>query len=133
MRNYPACRFAAIFMLTLLLAACASKKPEAVVEQFYRAAAKGDVEEATKQVSFTEVPADVMVQAKGKVQIIIGEMQNRVQTNEGLDKIEIVNVTVNRDEKTAVVESKVVFKNGKSMTEKHHLIQTDDGWKLRLH
>lgn len=125
-------RFLAIALFTLLLAACSGGKPEATLERFYTAAAKGDVEKATNEISFDNTPAEQMMQAKGKVQMIVGEMQNRINANDGLDKIEVVSSTIAEDGKSAKVQVKLVYKNGKSSTESSNLLKGDDGWKIKL-
>ncbi|KLI98708.1 DUF4878 domain-containing protein [Luteimonas sp. FCS-9] len=128
-------RLSAVFFLmfaTLALAACSSGKPEAAVEAFYEAAAKGDVEKATAQVSFADVPANGMVQAKGKVQMIVGEMQSRIDANDGLDEVEVLESTVDEGGETARVQVRVVFANGKDLTETHRMVRDDGKWKIRL-
>jgi len=130
-----AARLVSIFWmaaLSVLLVACSAGKPESTIEAFYRAAAKGDVEKATELISFGNVPAGQMVQAKGKVQMIVGEMQRRIQANDGLDTIEMVDVKVDEAGKTAAVRSKVKFKNGKEQVENHRLVKEDGDWKIQL-
>ncbi|MDQ8031470.1 hypothetical protein CEG14_01985 [Bordetella genomosp. 1] len=114
------------------LTACSGGKPESTVEALYRAAEKGDVDKAVEQISFAGVPENQMLQAKGKVQMIVGEMQRRIQTNGGVDKVETLESKVDEQSKTAVVRTRLVFKNGKDVTETHRLVQEDGAWKLRL-
>ncbi|AZG11496.1 DUF4878 domain-containing protein [Pigmentiphaga sp. H8] len=124
-----------IFMLALfalVLAACSGGKPESAIEAFYRAAAKGDVEKATEQISFAQVPAAQMVQAKGKVQMIVGEMQSRINANDGLDRIEMEQVTVDEAGKAAQVRARIKYKNGKDQTQVHKLVNEDGTWKILL-
>ncbi|WP_337245934.1 DUF4878 domain-containing protein [Luteimonas sp. gir] len=121
-----------LVLATLALAACSSAKPEATVQAFYEAAAKGDVEKATAQVSFADVPANGMVQAKGKVQMIVGEMQSRIDANDGLDKVEVIESSIDDEGETARVQVRVVFDNGKDLTETHHMVRDDGKWKIRL-
>jgi PBP1b-binding outer membrane lipoprotein LpoB len=125
-------RFLGIAMLAMLLASCSGGKPESTLEAFYQAAAKGDVEKATELVSFENTPATQMVRAKGKVQIIIGEMQQRIDANDGLDRIETVSSKIDPDGKHAVVEVKLVFKNGKDVAETSKLVKGEHGWKISL-
>jgi len=133
-KMFPSRIFSAFFMavFALALTACSSGKPESTVETFYEAAAKGDVEKATEQISFSSVPAAQMMAAKGKVQMIVGEMQARIQANDGLDSVEILESKINEEGKLATVRSKVKFKNGKEQTENHRLIKEDDSWKILL-
>ena len=130
--HHRSLHFLAIALFTLLLAACSGGKPETTMERFYTAAAEGDVEKATKEISFDDTPAEQMMQAKGKVQMIVGEMQNRINANDGLDKIEVVSSTISEDGKTAKVQVKLVYRNGKSSTEASDLLKGDDGWKIKL-
>ncbi|OVZ55048.1 hypothetical protein CDO44_22625 [Pigmentiphaga sp. NML080357] len=122
--------FLALF--ALVLAACSGGKPESSIEAFYRAAEKGDVEKATEQISFAQVPAAQMVQAKGKVQMIVGEMQNRIKANDGLDKIQVEESTVDEAGKTAQVRVKIKYKNGKDQGQTHKLVNEDGHWKILL-
>lgn len=116
----------------LMLSACSGGQPESVVESFYKAAADGDVEKATDLIAFKNVPAAQMVQAKGKVQMIVGEMQNRINANGGLDEVEILESKVAESKKTAVVRAKIKYKNGKDQTQSHNVIDEDGSWKLLL-
>ncbi|MCP1631768.1 DUF4878 domain-containing protein [Kerstersia gyiorum] len=127
-------RLSAFFALffALMLAACSGGKPESVVETFYKAAAKGDVELATKQIALAEVPASEMTMAKGKIQMIVGEMQQRVAANDGLDKVEIVEVQIDDANNTAVVRTKLVFGNGKDSTSNNNLVKEGGDWKISL-
>ncbi|MDX3906177.1 MAG: DUF4878 domain-containing protein [Pigmentiphaga sp.] len=126
--------FSTVFLAlcALVLAACSGGKPESSLEAFYQAAAKGDVEKATEQISFAQVPAAQMVQAKGKVQMIVGEMQNRIKANDGLDKIEILDSKVDEAAKTAQVRVRVKYNNGKDQTESHRLVNEEGHWKILL-
>ncbi|MGV8399276.1 DUF4878 domain-containing protein [Pseudomonas aeruginosa] len=119
-------------MAALLLGACSGGKPESTIDAFYRAAAKGDVEAATKLMSFANVPAAKMVQAKGKVQMIVGEMQTRIQANDGLDTMTVVQTQTDEKDENAVVLVELRFKNGKTQKQNHRLIKEDGSWKLLL-
>lgn len=128
-------RLFSVFFMTVFafaLTACSGGKPESTVETFYEAAAQGDVDKAIAQISFSGVPAAQMTAAKGKMQMIVGEMQARIQANDGLDEVEILESKVGEDGKTATVRAKVIFKNGKDKTESHRLIKEDGDWKLQL-
>lgn len=132
MRAFRVLPFLFLACLALGLSACSSAKPETTVEAFYRAAAKGDVERATEQVSFADVPANQMVQAKGKVQMIVGEMQSRVEANDGLEAVEVLETEIDEAEGTARVRTRVVFGNGKDTNETHRLVREDGDWKIVL-
>jgi hypothetical protein len=119
--------------MTLALAACSSNSsPESTLQAFYQAAANADVEKATALISFRDVPAAKMVAAKGKVQMIVGEMQATVQANGGLDKVEILETKMDEAGQTATIKAKLTYKNGKEHNERHTLRKEDDGWKLVL-
>lgn len=126
--------FSTLFLaaFALLLSACSGGQPESVVESFYEAAADGDVEKATELMALNNVPAAQMMQAKGKVQMIVGEMQNRINANGGLDDVEILESKVAESKKTAVVRVKIKYKNGKDQTQSHNMIDEDGDWKLLL-
>ena len=114
------------------LAACSGGKPESTVETFYESAAHGDLDTVTEQISFASVPAAQMMAAKGKVQMIAGEMQARIQANDGLDSVEILETKVDDEKKMAMVRAKIKFKNGKEQTESHRLINENGTWKILL-
>jgi len=123
-----------LFMVVLAftLAACSGGKPESVVEAFYSAAEDGDVEEAREQISYANVSASQVAAVQGKVQMIVGEMQARINANKGLDEVEIVESKVSEDGNTATVRAKLIFNNGKELIEDHRLVKEDDGWKIVL-
>ena len=83
-------------------------------------------------MALKNVPAAQMMQAKGKVQMIVCEMQNRINANGGLDDVEILESKVAESKKTAVVRVKIKYKNGKDQTQSHNMIDEDGDWKLLL-
>jgi len=119
-------------LIVTVLAACSGGKPEDTLDRFYRAAEKGDVDTAMKQMSFANVPAANMVQAKGKIQMIVGEAQNMIKANGGYDSLEIIESKIAEDGKTATVRAKLKFKNGKDKADNARLAKEDDGWKIVL-
>lgn len=121
-----------MMVMGLALAACSGGKPESVLETFYRAVAAGDVETAAKQISYQRIPPAQMTQAKGKVQMLVGEMQSRIQANGGLDKVETIDVTVAEDGKTVTVNTRLKFQNGKDHTQQHRLANEGGDWKIVL-
>jgi len=121
--------FCLLMLATVLLAAC-SAKPESAVTTFYKAAAAGDVEKATAQISFSNVNANEMMQAKGKLQMMIGELKSKIDANDGLKKVEVVES--NREGDNANVQAKLIFNNGKDKTESHNLVREDGKWKIKL-
>lgn len=126
--------FHAFFLaaLAVMLAACSGSKPTSTVEAFFNAVAKGDVEKASEQISFAGVSANEMIQAKGKIQMIVGEMHKMVEANGGLAGIEVVESKIDDDGKSATVKIKLKFKNGKDQEETQKLVKEDAGWKISL-
>ncbi|WP_447895542.1 DUF4878 domain-containing protein [Vreelandella sp. GE22] len=123
---------AAALLAAALLTACSGGEPEDTVETFFQATADGDVEKAIDQVSFASVGAEEMVAAKGKVQMLVGDLQNRIAANDGLDSVETVNTNMLEDDQRAVIQSTIHFNNGKSMNENTPLVKEDGDWKISL-
>jgi phage shock protein A len=117
-------------LLVAALSACSGGKPEDTLEAFYRAAEKGDVEKATKQVSLANVKDAQLTQAKGKVQMIVGEVQGKLKANGGFDSLEVVESKVDPDGKTADLRVKLKFGNGTDKQERARLVKESDGWKI---
>ncbi|TBU90661.1 DUF4878 domain-containing protein [Stutzerimonas kirkiae] len=119
-------------LLAVLLAACSGSGPEATTESFYKAAAKGDVDKAIGLISFADVGANEMVQAKGKVQMIVGQLQARIQANDGLDSVEVLSSTVSEDGNQATLHNRLNYKNGKSQDDRVRLVKEKGDWKIAL-
>ncbi|QLF92947.1 DUF4878 domain-containing protein [Pseudomonas sp. ABC1] len=119
-------------LMAILLAACSGGSPESTVENFYKAAAKGDVDKAIELISFADVGANEMVQAKGKVQMIVGQLQARIQANDGLDSVEVLSSTVNEEGTQAVLNNRLNYKNGKSQEDRVRLVKEKGDWKISL-
>lgn len=122
----------ALFLTAAMLVACSGGKPEETVDAFYHTTADGNVDDAVKLISFSGVGANEMVQAKGKVQMVVGELHNRIEANDGLDTVETVKSETSEDGQKAMVSSKIIFGNGKSMNENAKLIKDDGNWKIVL-
>jgi hypothetical protein len=112
------------------LSACSGGKPEDTLDKFYRAAEKGDVETAVKQISFASVKADEMTMAKGKVQMIVGEAQKMIKANDGYKSMEVLESKIDSEGKTATVRAKLLFNNGKDKADNAKLVKDSDGWKI---
>ena len=132
MRTFRPFVLMSLLLTVLTLAACSSSKPEAAVQQFYRAVEKGQIDKAIEHFSFADVSADSMVQAKGKVQMVVGEMKSRIDANDGLDKVEVLESNVDEGGETARVRVRLVFGNGKDTTESHRMRRDDGKWKIVL-
>lgn len=122
----------ALLILVALLAACSSGEPEDTVDAFFQASADGDVEKAIDQVSFASVGADEMVSANGKVRMIVGDLQQQIIANDGLDSIETLSSDISEDGEQATVQSTLTFGNGKTKHETTRLIKKDGAWKISL-
>lgn len=130
---YPLRAVPALFaaLLLALLAACSSSNtPEATVETLLFAAAKGDVEKTAEQFSMAGVPDADLMQAKGKVQIMVGEMQKAAQAHGGLKSVEIVKSETSSDGKSAKVQAKLKYGDGKDGNERFTLVQDGGRWKV---
>lgn len=121
-----------LLVVAVLLTACSGGKPEDTVNAFFQASADGDVDTAIDQVSFASVGADEMVAAKGKVQMLVGDLQQRVNANDGLDSVETLNSDISEDGEQATIQSQITFGNGKTTNETTRLIQEDGDWKISL-
>ncbi|WP_251977442.1 DUF4878 domain-containing protein [Salinicola avicenniae] len=119
-----------LLMTAMTLVACSGGDPESTASAFYEAAAEGDVDGAVELISFAGVGANEMVQAKGKVQMIVGNLESRVAANDGLDTVETLETQVSEDGQTAVVRSRITFGNGKSTSENTRLVKEDGDWKV---
>lgn len=128
-------RLLSIFFMAVCsvgLVACSGGTPASAVKAFYSAAAQGDVEETVELVSFSNLPAAQIIVAKSKVQIIVGEIQSRIQANEGLEGVEILESSLSDDGKRATLRVRLEFKNGKDKIESHRLAKEDGEWKILI-
>lgn len=128
-------RHVALFLAvsaTALFSACSAGKPEDAPSAFYKASAAGEVEKAMEYVSFANFKAEEMVAAKGKVQMVIGQVQQMVASNDGLDKVEVIDSVMGDDGNSARVTSKLFYKNGASRADTVNLVKEDGKWKIKL-
>jgi len=121
-----------LLLVSLLLTACSSSKPEATVDALYQAAIKRDVDKATEYLALGNIPESELFQAKGKVQIIIGEIAQTIEQNDGLKRIEVLESEIDEEADTAHVEVKLIFKNDEEDTESFRLRREDGKWKIIL-
>lgn len=122
----------ALLILAAFLAACSGGKPENTVETFFQAAADGDVEKAIDQISFASVDASEMVAAKGKIQMIVGDLQQQIAANDGMGSLETLSSEMAEDGELAIIQSKITFGNDKTMNETTRLAKEDGDWKILL-
>lgn len=130
MRPLTMFRMMIAVLLALGLVACSGGKPEDTLEKFYRAAEKGDVETAIKQIHLSNVKDAQLTQAKGKVQMIVGEVQGQIKANGGFDGLNVIESKIAPDEKSANLRVKLKFKNGTEQPDNARLIKDSDGWKI---
>lgn len=83
-------------------------------------------------VSFANFKAEEMVSAKGKVQMVVGRIQKTAASNEGLDKVELIESVLGEDGNSAKVKSRLVYKNGKDTTDTVNLVKDEGKWKITL-
>ena len=74
-------------LFALALVACSTPTPEDVVRYFYKAVAGNRIDEAVGYFSLVDVKENDMAAAKGKLQMIAGELSSRIATNDGLDSV----------------------------------------------
>jgi len=120
-------------LVSLLLAACSSAKPETTVEAFYQAAIKRDVDKAVEQLALGEVSDGEMFQAKGKIQMIIGQIAEVIEKNDGLKRFEVLESNIDENEEIAHVQIKLIFSNGEENTDSFRLRREDGKWKIIMH
>jgi len=121
------------FLACLLLAACSSSsKPETSVEAFYQAAIKRDVDKALGYLAMGEMSENELFQAKGKVQMIVGEIAENIEENDGLKRMEVLASEVEEDGEKARVQVKFIYNNDNDHTQSFHLQREDGQWKIIL-
>lgn len=115
-----------------LLISCSASSPQDATTAFYKAAAAGNVDEAMEYVSFANFEAEEMIAAKGKVQVVVGQIQQTASSNDGLQKVDLVESVASEDGNSAKVVSKLIFKNGKNKTDTVNVVKDDGKWKINL-
>jgi len=124
-------RAGCLLLLICLLAACSSSsKPEATIEAFYQAAIKRDVDKAIEQLDTSDVSESELFQVKGKVQMMVGNMAETVERNDGLKQMEVLASEIDDDGEKASVKVKLVFNNGEENTDSFRLRQNNGKWKI---
>ncbi|WP_037587155.1 DUF4878 domain-containing protein [Stenoxybacter acetivorans] len=131
-------KFFSSWMLAVLLAltalslsACAAdKKPEAVVEQFYRAAFDDKTDEAINYVALGDVKENDMTATKGKIQMMVGGMSSKAKEWGGLQSIKTT--VLEQEETYAKVETELTFKNDEIREHVEKLVKEDGKWKIIL-
>ncbi|WP_084224446.1 DUF4878 domain-containing protein [Stenoxybacter acetivorans] len=130
-------KFFSSWMLAVLLAltalslsACADKKPEAVVEQFYQAVFDDKTDEAMSYFSLADVEENDMTAVKGKLQMVIGGMSSGAKKAGGLQSMKTT--VLKQEEAYAEVETEFTFKNNDVEKKITKLVKEDGKWKIAL-
>jgi len=119
-------------LVALLLVACSSSGPETAVQDFVNAVIKQDVDKVVGLCALGDVPENRMLQAKGKIQMMVGRALTQVEANGGFKRLDIVESTIADDGETATVRATLVFNNGKEDTSTIPLRREDGKWKVIL-
>jgi len=121
----------ALFALAGLLLVACSSKPESSVESFYHAIAKGDPEKALTYITFTEVAANNMQRAKRRAEMAIDAIQNKIEANDGLKNIQILESNIDGADNTGQFKLTLTFSNNKQDTTTPIVTIHENGrWKL---
>jgi len=120
----------------LLLAACSPSSPalpstpEAAVQALVHATAKQDVDKAMALYALGEVPEGQMLQVRGRIQMIVGQASTHMETQGGVERVDIVESTIADDGQSANVRATIVFGNGREDTANVRLRREDGQWKV---
>jgi hypothetical protein len=118
-------------LFALSLAGCAPASPDSVVQNFWKAVADNRVDEAVGYFSLKDVKENDLTSAKGKVQMIVGQLHSDIQKKGGLESV--LTTVGEQTDTTAKVKAEVKFKNGTSKSENFNLVKDSDGsWRIKL-
>jgi len=118
-------------LLASLLSVACSSKPAPPVESFYQAIGKGNTEQALAHISFADVTANDMLRAKHRAEIAIDAITRKINANDGLENIEVLESALDESGKAGSVRLLLTYANGKQETTT--LISTiheKGAWKL---
>ena len=118
-----------ISLFALALAGCSSS-PEDVVKDFYKAVADNRVEDAVGYFSLQGIKENDLTQAKGKFQMMVGELHSTIKARGGLDSV-LATPGEQKDDSVRV-EVELKFKNGTTKKESLKLAKESGKWKIRL-
>lgn len=111
----------------MFFVACGGNKPEDIAKNFIEYTAKGDIE---KMMTCLEIKDNEKELAKGKLSMLSTDFANRVKRNGGLDKVEVIDSSIQDD--MAAVKLKLNLKNGNSRVENVRLYKKNDKWFIKL-
>ena len=128
----------AAFTLTTILAACsgAGSSPEGAAKAFIESTYKGDADAA---MALIEIPAEVKEKPgleemmNGKIKAAVAESKARAEKQGGIDEITAQPFQPSpQDGKQGRVTVDVRFKQGGTRTENVSVVETENGWKIKL-
>ena len=120
-------------LLLALLAACSSSNtPDEVVKTVISAAAKGDADTMLAHVSTKGLSDSDVTMAKGKMNMMAADAQDKAQKSGGLKSVEITESKIGSDGKTATVKYKEKYGDGTESSQETDLILEDGHWKMKL-
>jgi len=119
-----------LLLASMFLVACSSSKPESTVEAFYRAAAKRDVDKVMEQFAVAGKSGDELLMAKGKVQMMVGQMAAQIEENGGIKRIEVLESSIDEDGDSARVQVKLIFNDGSERADSNRLRREGGKWKI---
>ncbi|TCV96056.1 uncharacterized protein DUF4878 [Luteibacter rhizovicinus] len=120
-----------LLSIALLLAACGAGTPERAAKDFYGYIADGKTDKAIDMFSYSDVKDTEMSAARGKVTMIVGEMQARIAGAKGLKSVDVDNVE-NPTDTTANVAVTLKLGDGTQKKDTLHLVREDGSWKVKL-
>ncbi|MDN3525278.1 DUF4878 domain-containing protein [Halomonas sabkhae] len=120
--------------LALLLIACSASAdtPEETIKAFYKTIAANDVEGAIDYISLVDVKESEMTQARGKLQMMVGNFHSKAEKRGGLASVEVLAVSRNEDGTEADVDVRLTYGNGDTQENQDNLIKEDGDWKLSI-
>lgn len=111
--------------LSILLVSC-SAGPDKVVQNFFRALDKGEIEESMGYLSVTTLQS----LGTDKWRLALSEIANEMASEGGLKSVRVLDKNVNGD--IAYVTVSIAMKNGTEDTDSMELIKESGGWKIYL-
>lgn len=133
MRLAKLCLLASFALLVLV--ACGKQKPEDVAARFVEASYKGDAGAAIALIDFdakSSRPGEAEI-ITGKVKAAVAQQKERADARGGLDKVTTEPAQAHPgDAKRASVNVTAHFKQGTVDNDRVQLVQTDQGWRVKV-
>lgn len=122
-----------VMLMTIgtLMISCGSDKssPSKAALAFTENIEKGNYDAAFNLLQGAE---EATAEEKEKIIAFFKESSKEMEKKGGISEKEILSETISEDGKTATVEMKVTYGDGTSDESDNKLINTDDGWKLKM-